>query len=420
MILCAIQDVEPGMALAAAVFHPARPDRELLEPDVVLEPRLLRRLKQIGVREVWVHHDAAADLDRVIDPTLGRARRAAYEQLKGDFKQLSDQTLTTAHIQNYRKVVMDLVCELTGGRTVAGLTEQLVGGPTGLFTHGANVAYISVLIGLELETYVVGQRDRLSHEHARDLTSLGIGAMLHDIGKVALPQDRREWHELNVAEQIAANKAQHNNDEPADDPLAQYHHHVIAGYQMLRGSRAPAPATQVVLNHHQRWDGSGFPDMSDATDRRREGTQQGEAIHIFSRIVAAANVLEHLLRDVNHNTLPPVAALAALASGRFEGWFDPVVRDAVLRRLPPFAIGTRVTLSDGRLAVVIRPSVEQPCRPTVRLIGEADRAEDGSYVTVDLRITPELSVAACGGHDVRPYLFTLDERKPLRQQRTAG
>ena len=81
------------------------------------------------------------------------------------------------------------------------MTEQLIGGPGRLFTHSANVAYLSVLIGIDLETYIVQQRSRLDQHHARDITALGMGAMMHDIGKSILeeraghrsPRDRHGW-----------------------------------------------------------------------------------------------------------------------------------------------------------------------------------------------------------------------------------
>jgi hypothetical protein len=83
------------------------------------------------------------------------------------------------------------------------------------------------------------------------------------------------------------------------------------------------------------------------------------------------------------------------------------VRRAALRRLPPFAVGTQVELSDGQPAVVVAPSFEQPCRPAVRLLttGPAEHP-----VTFQLADRPELSIVASAGVDVRRWLFTLDGR----------
>ena len=51
------------MVMGKVVMHPRRPDVELLPHDQVLDPRLIRRLGEIGVEPIWVHHDATADFE---------------------------------------------------------------------------------------------------------------------------------------------------------------------------------------------------------------------------------------------------------------------------------------------------------------------------------------------------------------------
>ncbi|MCP4248964.1 MAG: hypothetical protein GY778_18125 [bacterium] len=53
---------------------------------------------------------------------------------------------------------------------------------TKLFAHYANVAYLSLVIGMRINDYIVAQRRHVSQADAADLTKLGIGAMLHDLG----------------------------------------------------------------------------------------------------------------------------------------------------------------------------------------------------------------------------------------------
>ncbi len=401
MILCAIEDVGEGMRTAAAVFHPKRPEMELLAVDVPLDRQVLSKLPKLGITRVWVEYDATADLDHLILARPSEALGKAFNTLKEDFSAMSAQTVTAGSLQTYRQIIMELMCELVANRDVACLTEQLIGGPGKLFTHSANVAYLAVLIGIDLETYIVHQRSRLGTHHARDITALGMGAMMHDIGKVGLDDKNHCAHEPDTL-----------NEEMTDGQREGYRKHVLAGYAMLRGTRAPASATQVVLAHHQHWDGSGFPDMSGPTGNRVHGVQRGIDIHIFSRIVAAANLLENLLTQMGRIN-PPVMALHALQDGRYEGWLDPIVRDSVLRRIPPFPVGGMVTLSDGRTAVVITPSLTQPCRPIVRLLGDANRQPDGKLPHLDLGELPELHIATYAGEPVERYLFALVEDAPL-------
>ncbi len=391
------------MVVAASVIHPRRPDVELLRAGVPIDYDMLRRMRQLGVNALWVHHDAMRDLDKIFDPDLGQGRRAVYEQLRNDFCRMSYKTVSSGDIQTYRQVVINLVCELIGNHKVAGLTDHLIGGDGDLFAHSSSVAYISVLLGIALESYIVQSRSHLAVENARDLTGLGLGAMLHDIGKIGGEPDTCYTHEstLTVA-------------ESSDGKLMQtYRDHPIHGFQMLHDSRAPASATQVILTHHQRWDGSGFPDMRKVTHSRHVGAQSGEGIHIFSRIVSAANVLDNLMRSAWGIVRPPVAALRQMLDDRYEGWFDPVVLDTILRHIPPFAIGSHVTLNDGRVGAVVAPNMTQPCRPIIRLLNEQNRLPDGSYPTVDLQNEPHIFITECAGEYVEPYLFQLPEQEPL-------
>ncbi len=402
MILCAIEDISEGMRTAAAVFHPRRPDMELLAADVPLDRKLLYKLPKLGIKRVWVSDEATDDLNDLILAKPSEALNKAFSTLKEDFAAMSMQTVSAGSLRTYRQIIMDLMCELIANRDVACVTEQLIGGPGRLFTHSANVAYLSVLIGIDLETYIVQQRSRLDQHHARDITALGMGAMMHDIGKSILEERAdTEVHEIDM-----------DGDELTDEQRDDYKDHVLNGYRMLQGTRAPASAMQIVLTHHQRWDGEGFPDMSGPTRNRIRGMQRGVDIHIFSRIVAAANLLENLMTRLG-NKRPAIFALHELKDKRYDGWIDPIVRDSVLRRIPPFPVGGMITLSDGRPAVVITPNLVQPCRPIVRLLAEADRLPDGKRPHLDLAEHHELHVSNFAGEDVEKHLFSLVEDQPL-------
>jgi len=188
---------------------------------------------------------------------------------------------------------------------------------------------------------------------------------------------------------------------------------------MLDVSRFPATARHAVLNHHQRFDGKGWPIQI----TRREGSetrpQRGTEIHIFCRIIAAANVLDNLINDPSNPKNPPVAALREFNSPRFDGWFDPVVRYLMIRRLPPFPIGSLVRLSNNAQATIVSLNFRQPCRPTVRMLDENTRNNKGEFTTVDLDIEPSIHIAEAGGHNVEKHLFELPDLKATVEKEKA-
>lgn len=422
MLLCNIADVKPGSKLAAAVIKDDAPDVELLKPGVTLEQRLLARLRSMGIRRIWINHDIAEDLDRVIDPHVMRTKLEMYRQLKGDLTKCSQKCISDAQVAIYQQVVSQLVHELVSAGRIGALTDSLFQCKGDQMTHGVNVAHLAILIGLQIESYIIRERPRLSVEHARDLVSLGLGAALHDVGKVGSSRD-----EIAAKHEVHFEQGDDHDDASRDD----YEQHAVRGYEMLRDSRAPASACQAVLNHHQRFNGAGWPDLAQARKREPQEPLAGRRIHVFTRIVAAANVLDNLMRTPDGEPRPTVAALAEFAGPEYDGWFDPVVRRAALKCLPPFAIGSMVTLSDGRVGVVTCPSMMNPCRPVVRLLGESGRSqangasrgsrtnEENEPLVVDLSQHIDLRVADCAGVDVTPWYFELPSVDELETQRAA-
>lgn len=129
-------------------------------------------------------------------------------------------------------------------------------------------------------------------------------------------------------------------------------------------------------------------------------------------------MLDNLLSGADGIQRPPVAALHDFAGAQFDGWFDPVVRLAVLRRIPPFAIGSQVRLSDGQSAVVIAPNLRQPCQPTVRLLDRSPRPSELPHTTLNLEDHRGLHITAYAGVDVEKWLFELPAETASR--RAAG
>ena len=240
---------------------------------------------------------------------------------------------------------------------------------------------------MHLEDYIIRERGSAAPHIARDLTSLGVGAMLHDIGKLNEDGRLRDQHQFT--------------DDLDDD----YADHVMDGYLLLR-QRVNPVAAAIALHHHQRWDGAGWPDMTALTHGRHRGPFSGRRIHIFARIVAAANAFDNLTDPPDGPKRPGIYALHTLQREDIAIRFDPIVLDAMLRYLPPFPTGAQVFLSNGREAAVTAMNPNQPCRPSVRYI---DNYADGT--DLDLTRHPELDIVESQGLAVGKWLFHLPPRR---------
>ncbi|MFO1415409.1 MAG: DUF3391 domain-containing protein [Burkholderiales bacterium] len=198
----------------------------------------------------------------------------------------------------------------------------------GFAAHALSVMTLSLLLG---------KQARLPEEA---LHALGVAALLHDIGQLAINPS------------ILKNAERNRHEE------AIYQTHCALGVDSIqRGGRASQSLLQAILHHHEHFDGSGFPDHL-----------SGEQIHIAARVIAVANRFDNLANPIgNRHALSPSEALSRMWV-REKDWFDPVLLQLFVRAMGVYPPGSVVELSDGRLGtVVISATADNLLAPQVML-----------------------------------------------------
>jgi HD-GYP domain-containing protein (c-di-GMP phosphodiesterase class II) len=378
------------MKLARPVIHPDRQDLLLLGEGHVLDAPLVTHLVTNGISHVWIAFPGLEELDCQISKKVSQSHYQLFDVLNRSIDTLERRVQVKTNISHYKRAVHQMLAEIIDDPFHDLITHQLkLCGPR-LAGHQANCAYLALLVGAHLSGYLRAQRRALPPDVAENTAQLGLGALLHDVGKVAMPEDMRNACIL---------------DPQADWP--EYQYHTQCGYQEVREHVSPV-AANVVLHHHQRFDGKGFPAVAKSFRPEPEPLSE-HRIHVFSRIVAVVDAFDHLLCP-GGKQVPAIVAIAQLRSDRFRGWFDPVIVEALLRLVPPFMVGQIVRLNDGRQAVIIANHPESPCRPTLRPIsGDIDDpASRADARPLDLRMSRSLTIETIDGVDVRPYLYTGD------------
>ena len=407
MLRVPIQEAAPGMSLAMPVYHPRRGGPVLLKAGVTLDDKLIARMREIELREIWIHYPGMAFLGRFVSPAILQARAGLSHHVLDALDAVASGASAKLDYGAYKRAIVALVEQLLRAPTAAYYVEELAS-QTPHGRHANSVCFLSLLMGLKLGDYLIAQRSRLHASHAKDVTSLGVGAMLHDVGMLRLSAETlRKW----------------NSEHDESDP--HWQRHVKLGFDLVREGIDPSAAA-VVLHHHQTYDGTGFP-------RRKLlggglAPLEGQDIHVFSRIVAVADAFDRL-RDtgdapgadrVPQKRRPTVAALREMVLGDMSSRFDPMVIRSLIASVPVYAPGSVVTLSDGSQAVVCNWRPDDPCRPRVRRIegwnaaigseAETNQVLDGAEEpadTIDLGSTPGLYIAQAEGFDVSDENFLL-------------
>jgi HD-GYP domain-containing protein (c-di-GMP phosphodiesterase class II) len=389
MLRVRVGDLQPGMRLARAVPMPTHPRRFLLQRDVELTDVLCRRLKELAVAEVWVHLDELGFLGDLIDPELQEQQRQLYGNIRQNFEQVMRLSDAQLDLESLRRTVTDLFHYLRDHATGLMFLDKVQLFDNYLMAHSANVAYLSMLLGLKMNWYLVQERRHADPEAARDVITLGFGGLLHDVGKLRLPKEIL--------------------DKPGrltPDEMEEIRKHPVYGYEMVRG-KVPVAAAQVVLNHHQRWDGKGYPRLKHPITGAELPPLAEKRINVFARIATLADVFDAITsKRVYSDAKPSVQALAEMLKFN-RGFFDPTLERGFFEIVPAFPLGTQVKLSNGFTAAVVDFDPTQPCRPKVQPIRypDGDPCRYPDNIEIDLADNRELVIQFVGSVDVRPYLF---------------
>ncbi|HWB08334.1 MAG TPA: HD-GYP domain-containing protein [Pirellulales bacterium] len=390
MLRVPVEKLEPGMVLARPIPLPTDPRRYLLQRDREVPPDLAQRLLELGVYEVWVRYRNLEFLETLLDEGLDDQQREVYIHVRRSFEEVMSGQAVELDIRRFQGTIADLFGYLKASPCGSFMLQKLDAFDNYLLSHAANVCYLSLLLGLKLERYVIAERTWKSAREAKDLQVLGLGALLHDVGKMKLPA-----------------AILHKPGRLTSEEMEVVRQHPVFGYEMVRG-RVPSAAAQVVLNHHQRFDGAGYPARRDVRTGDPLPPLQGKQIPIFARIASVCDVYDAATAKRCYSEAKlPVQALHEMRT-LCTGAFDPLIEQAFHEIIPPFPIGQIVTLNDGVDAVVVDFNPHRPFRPKVQGIRSpsGERVEDPSLHEIDLSQHPHLHVASVNGFDVGPFQST--------------
>ncbi|MDQ7851284.1 MAG: HD domain-containing protein [Armatimonadota bacterium] len=285
-------------------------------------------LQQLGVRHIVVGPSGPPrqDLDLRVDPREAyRAGLQVVDELT--FQASRDVPLDLRKARLILTSLMDIIARnreaLLGVSAIKDYDEDTA-------HHSVNVSVLSLLVGSQLELDRVG------------LTTLGLAALLHDIGKVRVP-----WEILTKASKLT------------QEELQVVRRHTLYGAQILRELPGLARLAMVVaFEHHANYDLSGYPAIT-----------AKPAPHLLTRIVQVADFYDAATsaRRVYQRAMLPHEAITFILA-RAGKVFDPVVARIFVQQEGLYPVGSVVELDSGEVGVVIAPAEREVARPVVSLV----------------------------------------------------
>lgn len=336
----------------------------LLRRGVVLTPRYRDRLLQEGVNAVYVDDELGSDIE-VPHAVADETRREAESALATAFARVkvgaSPAALPEAAIEEFARVASMIAADVATCDDAAVALADLAAADAYTLQHSIDVTVLGLLVAKHEFTRngwldFTGRRSFGGIEEK--LARIGLGLILHDIGKLTVPAS-----------------ILHKASPLTDAEWKVMRRHPEAGVDLLRSDLVSPLVKGVVRSHHERWDGAGYP----------EGRAGDEIFH-FARIAAVADCYDAVTSDRPYaRARSPREGWQAVVDGAGSA-FDPAVVDAFRAVVAPYPPGSELVLADGRRAVVISVPADDLEHPQVRLAD--DRSE------LDLAKVPELLARA--------------------------
>ncbi|MEA2426621.1 MAG: hypothetical protein QOF37_249 [Thermoleophilaceae bacterium] len=345
----------------------------LLRAGTCLTPRFRKALAKAGVHAVYVDDEASEGIDPrpvLSDATRAVATAAVGEVFEGAKEALaSGRPLTAEAIEELQGVAARMAEEIAQTGEFALALADLSAADNYTLQHSVDVAALGLLLGQRLfrERGYIDYRGKRSWEKLDGrMTRLGLGLLLHDIGKIAVPTEI-----LNKPGKL----------DPAEWEVMKTHPE--AGVELLRSELISPLVKAVVRSHHERWGGGGYPD----------GRCELE-INELARIAAVADVYDAVTSErVYAKARPAHIGVRIIREGRGTA-FDAEIVDMFTRVVAPFPAGDSIELADGREGVVADVREGNLDRPVVRVLG------DGAPYEIALESHPEVQIA--GWQDMDP------------------
>jgi HD-GYP domain-containing protein (c-di-GMP phosphodiesterase class II) len=365
----------PDDALLARDVQIGRADGiPLLRAGVQLNSRYREGLTRAGIHAVYIEDSLGEGINveqLVSDETRSIATRAvadAYKSAKS--KAVSGQTLEDGTIENLSGVVERILQEIesTGGAALA--LADLCSADAYTFQHSVDVTALGLLIGrrmLEERGWLDYKGERRFTRFDERLLQLGLGLVLHDIGKLVVP--------IEILQKPG-------KLTPTEWELVKTHPR--AGFELLSTSPVSPLVKSIVLRHHERWNGSGYPDG-----------RAGTSIHEMARIAAVSDVYDASTSERPYCPAKPASdGVRLILEGCGEELFDPYVVDVFSRLVAPFPPGVELDLADGRRAIVVSVPDNELDRPLVRVIS-------GPGAPYEVSLQSDRSLAIAGWESVQ-------------------
>lgn len=325
----------------------------LLNRGVELTSSYIEALQKHRVLAVSI--ESMPDLDDIVAENTLEERIRAHAMVS--IKKWAESRKRSAEFSSVVDTVGSIINEILSGKTPSGGLAEISAADVYTFAHSVDVCAFSIFLGI-------------NHGYKKNaLLRLGIGSILHDLGKVKVNPDI-----LNKTSSLTA------------EEYEEIKHHPVMGYDMLLNdaSRHMSDSSlEIVLGHHERHNGKGYP----------RGLM-GDEISDMVAICALSDVYNAMTTDRVYRKALPVNEVYEMITGLSDINFQHELIKLLQSCVYPYPVETLVMLSTGQAGLVTANNRNLPLRPVVTVLQTEEKIDLSRELSVVIERTLTADEAA--------------------------
>lgn len=317
--------LEEGMVVGKSVFN--KDNKLLVGKGVLLRKNFIKRLNEEKILGIYIMEE-----HNKIELNRGYLQEIVKEKIYYMFKNFVMYEIS----QEKSKLIEELTNDTINNNDIILLLMDIYIYDYNLFDHCLEVGIYSIILGIAVDL------------RKKDLCDLILAGLLHDYGKLFI--DKKVYNKTSKLTIVEYNSMKE---------------HSYFGYNYLKQYDLSTSLMAGILDHHENYDGSGYPN-----------NKAREDISLFGRIISISDKYQALISNRPYRKALLSSEAMEYIMGDGGGIFDPKLCKCFCTSIAAYPIGRKVYLSNGILGEVVAHNYGAPLRPKIKIIDENDKTKE--------------------------------------------
>lgn len=318
-------------------------DTMLMASGTHLKKEYIEKLRELNIDYIYVEDELAKGVED---------KEMTEDVIKEQCQKIVKKTLQryiqggNQELEKLKEVAQEIVCDLLEQPEIMFNISGVRQKTESAYSHSVNVCALSVFLALRMNL-----SERKIHE-------IAVGSLLHDIGysDVTVNMNHKKFEEFSAKER------------------KEMKMHVVYGFSNVEHETwVSKEAKEIILNHHERIDGTGYP-MRLTSDRMRIGTKIVAVCDAFDRKVYGNFSMPMKVHEA-------IEYIVAQAGTKFDMTVVKIFNESVAA----YPNGTMVVTNENEVGIVLRQNQNYPTRPIIRLIKKSNGEKYREWVEKNLK-----------------------------------